>query len=458
MSKRKIKLLSENEIRDLYSLPKFNADERRLYFSLNESELKSLKQIRTVKAKLYFILQLGYFKAAHQFFKFSLNDVIKDTKYVLKTYFNKDYESLSPDDLYRETITDHRMVILTLLGYKHCRGHILKEMERHLLFLIKRFPKPRNMVRELIRYCENNRIILPSYRRLQDLYSKTYAQETYRIAAILNTMSDGAVKTIDRLIHGEGKDNIISINDVRHDPRNFKYKEVTHQLEKAITIKGLYIFTKTILPTLDLSNNAIEYYASIVEQYATYRLKQINKVYQHLYTLCFIYQRYRIFCNNLVTSFIYHVQSIVSDVKELADKKLLQYFKKLDDKLDQAADFIEWFPDQENKGLESSQLFEKSFEILPKASFSEVADSMKGKNKFDKEKVKWEEYRKKKRLFALYLRPIIKFLDIEHYLPNSNIASLIDIVKKHYSQYPYSRQVKLTDDLKNCYQKGIIIT
>ena len=97
MSKRKIKLLSENEIRDLYALPKFNILERQQYFDLNKDEIILLKQFRTTKSKLYFILQLGYFKATQQFFKFNLSRVTKDVKYVLKKYFNVEYLSLELD-------------------------------------------------------------------------------------------------------------------------------------------------------------------------------------------------------------------------------------------------------------------------------------------------------------------------------------------------------------------------
>ncbi|WP_119963853.1 DUF4158 domain-containing protein, partial [Candidatus Fukatsuia symbiotica] len=67
---KRIYLLPEAEITDLYARPIFNQDEQRLYFEMNQVELDKLSQFGTLKTKIYFILQLAYFKAKNQFFIF----------------------------------------------------------------------------------------------------------------------------------------------------------------------------------------------------------------------------------------------------------------------------------------------------------------------------------------------------------------------------------------------------
>ena len=62
-STSRIKLLSDQEIEDIYAMPEFNKAERSLYFSLTDEEILSVKKYRTVKAKIYFIRLLKYFKA-----------------------------------------------------------------------------------------------------------------------------------------------------------------------------------------------------------------------------------------------------------------------------------------------------------------------------------------------------------------------------------------------------------
>jgi hypothetical protein len=81
---KRIQLLSDSEIADIYNRPDFNNDERELYFSINdEREIDLLNRYSNIKTRVYFILQLGYFKAKQQFYKFNLEDVISDVEYVM---------------------------------------------------------------------------------------------------------------------------------------------------------------------------------------------------------------------------------------------------------------------------------------------------------------------------------------------------------------------------------------
>ena len=64
----RLRILSDSEIDALYGRPRFTQEERGEYFSLSLAEKSALEQLRFVSAKIYFILQLGYFKARNMFF------------------------------------------------------------------------------------------------------------------------------------------------------------------------------------------------------------------------------------------------------------------------------------------------------------------------------------------------------------------------------------------------------
>ena len=64
----KLVILSPSERKRFDAPPKFNADDRALYFSLSNHELKLIEELRSVANKIGFILQLGYFKANGKFF------------------------------------------------------------------------------------------------------------------------------------------------------------------------------------------------------------------------------------------------------------------------------------------------------------------------------------------------------------------------------------------------------
>jgi len=93
---KRIKILSEAEISDLYSLPQFTLEERIIYFSLNKQEKLLIQKIPDLPSKVHAILQLGYFKAKGRLFSFKYHDVLPDIDYILTQYFviQDKYESI----------------------------------------------------------------------------------------------------------------------------------------------------------------------------------------------------------------------------------------------------------------------------------------------------------------------------------------------------------------------------
>ena len=70
---RRLRILSKAEINALYSLPRFKAEDREQYFLLSSEEQAYVDNRGTITSKLDFLLQLGYFKAASQFFNYHLD-------------------------------------------------------------------------------------------------------------------------------------------------------------------------------------------------------------------------------------------------------------------------------------------------------------------------------------------------------------------------------------------------
>ena len=79
--------MGQDEINALYGLPRFSEEERLEYFSLSPTEKVTLRQLRSIKSQIYFMLQLGYFKSHHLFFVFGLPEVEADVRYIQEQYF-----------------------------------------------------------------------------------------------------------------------------------------------------------------------------------------------------------------------------------------------------------------------------------------------------------------------------------------------------------------------------------
>jgi hypothetical protein len=86
-TQKRLRILGDDEIQALYGRPRFTDDERLEYFALSSAEKAMLEQLHSIKSRIYFILQLGYFKSHHLFFVFDLPDVEDDAQYVQGQYF-----------------------------------------------------------------------------------------------------------------------------------------------------------------------------------------------------------------------------------------------------------------------------------------------------------------------------------------------------------------------------------
>ena len=80
--KKRLKILGDDEIDALYGRPRFICEERAQYFSLSLAEKTVLVELHSTKSKIFFLLQLGYFKARQMFFVFSSSEVEEDIKYI----------------------------------------------------------------------------------------------------------------------------------------------------------------------------------------------------------------------------------------------------------------------------------------------------------------------------------------------------------------------------------------
>jgi hypothetical protein len=70
-------ILTASEIDDLFGLPCFTDENRRLYFDLSAVEQEAARAY-TFTVAAHFVLQLSYFKAKQQLFVYEQEAVLKD--------------------------------------------------------------------------------------------------------------------------------------------------------------------------------------------------------------------------------------------------------------------------------------------------------------------------------------------------------------------------------------------
>lgn len=442
--KNRITLLSPPEIDELYNLPNFNTQDMEFFFSMSDSDHLLIAKYRTIKLKIYFILQLGYFRATHKFYNFKLEDVPTEVAYLANKYFDKNIRNIV-DAPYRVIIKSQQEAILKLHHYTDWSSLLIPKIIGHLAELIRYHPKAEIAFGELLKYFESERIVIPSYRILQDIFTKVLSNHEAKLDNLILSIPQNIQSELDKIIgtsetevdknknkEQAKSDIIVELNTIRYDQKDFKYTAAHLEIKKVKKIAPLYKFAKLFLPTLNISKNSIKHYSDLTENYSASRLRKLRKPQQFLYILCFIYHRYQQFMDNLIITFMYHVNAIIDKGKEYAQDAFTKHSTSLILDFPNLAKFLKWFPLEDKKqDLTYPELSKKAYKILPKSQFAIMAQFLEGKI-FDKTSAQWEFYSKTSALLSRYLRPIMLNVDFELFNYKSDLIELIQILKTHY--------------------------
>jgi Domain of unknown function (DUF4158) len=181
-TEKRLCILGEDEIEALYGRPRFTHDERIQYFSLSPTEKAALEELHSLKSRLCFILQLGYFKARHLFFTFSLREVEEDVNYLRGQYF----PDLLLTDLKITKVTrlKQQRLILKLCRYRSCGARERQQLDAKVRQAAMVCGKPVYIFRELMNYLADQRIVAPGYSSMQDTVSRALTYEQNRLITI----------------------------------------------------------------------------------------------------------------------------------------------------------------------------------------------------------------------------------------------------------------------------------
>jgi Domain of unknown function (DUF4158) len=181
---KRLKILATDEIESIYDRPKFTREEQLEYFTLSQSDLEILEVFGSIKSQVYFILQLGYFRAKHLFFIFTFDEVENDFQYIIEQYFNsKQIGGIKVID--KQTRLKQQRLILELHRYRLCGKEERQELEQKAQQSAKVYSKPVYVFRELVNYLTDRKIAIPGYTLMQDIVSQALTNEHNRLTKIV---------------------------------------------------------------------------------------------------------------------------------------------------------------------------------------------------------------------------------------------------------------------------------
>ncbi|POJ46723.1 DNA topoisomerase III [Klebsiella pneumoniae] len=179
MSKKNklLSVLSDAEQEALYGLPEFDDAQQLEYLAVTETELALANSRPSLHAKVYCLLQIGYFKAKHAFFSFDWDEVEDDCAFVLSRYFHG--EVFEPKAITKHERYTQREQIAKLFGYWPWSAAFLPQLEQQAARTVRRDVTPGFVAAELIVWLNEHKIIRPGYTTFGLVNMRTLANQNH---------------------------------------------------------------------------------------------------------------------------------------------------------------------------------------------------------------------------------------------------------------------------------------
>ena len=141
-------------------------------------------------------------------------------------------------------------------------------------------------------------------------HKRVVTGERRRITQLLDeALTPTMEKQLARLL--EADNGMYRISVLKHEPKDFSYKQMQQEVARRKFFQPLYEFAHTFLVTTGISNESVKYYASLVQFYTVYKLQRIAVATTRLYLLCFAYHRFRQINDNLIEAFIHLIDQYI---------------------------------------------------------------------------------------------------------------------------------------------------
>ncbi|MDQ3711378.1 MAG: DUF4158 domain-containing protein [Acidobacteriota bacterium] len=369
-----LKILNNSEIAGFDSPPVFNHEERKRFFNLPSGLKSEWETLRTNENKILFLLQFGYFRAQQRFFAGHFHSA--DFEYIsAKFNLSSDMgESLSYS---RPTVLRHQHKILEFCGVRY-----LQESDEPLLFdeaksLVGSVVRPDKVFWHLVEKITVLKIVVPSYYRLTSIISKAIQiHENHLHSVVKESLNDNQKDLLDSLLGNETGDDSeasvgsINLTSLKQPFHSLKATHLKANLNDWQFLQSIYQNVSPVINKLELTPEAIRFYANIVLQRKAFYLTRRRAESRYLYLLAFVaHQTFRL-QDMLVDALLQPVQNTLNSANY---EYRQQYFQK---RLEQRKIF--------NNLLESLQTT-----VFP--TFAEISQVLSEKRISDAEKLAWIE-------------------------------------------------------------------
>lgn len=281
-------------------------------------------------------------------------------------------------------------MILDLFQYRLCGAEERDQLETKARLVARVCSKPIYVFRELSAYLTEQRIVVPGYSTLQDMIGSALTAEQNRLLTLVDQQLAAQEKTALQHLLADTA-GLYAITRLKQEPKDFTLGEIKDEIKRGQQLCPLYRRAKQLLPLLDISNESIKYYASLVTYYSVFRLKQLDEQLVTVYLLCFIYHRYQRLNDNLLKSFLYKISGYLDEAKTAAKEQVYAYQLESNLHLQKAGQVLKLFTDETIAAATPFQdIRTQAFTIFDRQQLATVADRLTTNASFDETAFQWQ--------------------------------------------------------------------
>ena len=405
----RLTILSEVEKTALYGIPNFDDFQRIEFFAMTDAERSLALGRKSVLAQVYCLLQIGYFKAKQAFFQFSLADVQhEDVDFLLQRYFPGQTHVNAP--LHTSEYYVQRNRIAKLFGYRMCSDDDLPALRAKATLLARTDVAPTFLLAELMVFLIGQRIVRPGYSTLQSIIRDSLTAERDRLEQrVESALTDVTRAALQELLMREN--TLSDLAALKQDAKSFRYRQMGMECQKRLTLAPLYAIAKALLPTLDISQLNIAYYASLANFYTIYDLRRFKPGQTHLYLLCYAWQRYRQLTDNIVEAFGYHTRHLEDDTKAVATKQAAQIHNERQQATPRVGELLLLYVDESLTDVTPfGTVRGKAFRIMPEEKLRSTGKLLT-ETPVSQMDLRWQAVDKQSGLCTKNLRPLAMALE-----------------------------------------------
>ena len=402
----RLQILTPEEYELLWGLPRLTATERDLYFSLTPREQAVFDRVRTPRTRIHFLLMLGYFKARQRFFVVD-NDVMSDDIAFLADRLDC---RISDMRISKHTRQMHVSWVLELFGYRQLDDRSRLDLEARALEAARISSRPVYVLRDLVDYLRQQRIVLPGYTYLQDVVRRALAFERDRLSdALAQSMTPADRRLLDALLRDD--EGLHAVTSIKHHLRDFSHQQLLAEISRGEQLRGLYVIAERIIDDAGLSVESVRFYASLVDYYTVYKLKRMKRQMTRLYLLCFVRDRYQRLNDHLISAFCTLLRRYVDEVNEQAKDAYLRYRREANEDIQSGAQVLQLFIDPEiTDAMPFGDVRARAEALLSSDRIARLCDYLVGEHELDEAQFEWAAVDALMAKVKRNLRPLIRFL------------------------------------------------